>query len=54
MIKRKGVEPSATYTLTFQDRAGQSKQMTGTVLMKKGLLVEGLGGKFASEIIWIH
>lgn len=54
VIKLKRLDPKATYTLTFQDRAEQNQRMTGAALMNQGLMVKGLIGKFATEIIWIN
>jgi hypothetical protein len=54
VIKLKGLDRKATYTLTFQDRKEQNTKMTGAELMDKGIDVKGMSGKFASEIIWIN
>ena len=54
VIKLKGLDRKATYTLTFQDRKEQSTRMTGAELMNKGVVVKGMSGNFATEIIWIN
>jgi hypothetical protein len=54
IIKLKGLDRKATYTLTFQDRKEQNIKQTGAELMDKGLEVKGMSGNFASEIIWIN
>lgn len=54
VIRLKGLDRKATYTLTFQDRREQSTRMTGEQLMGKGLTVRGLTGDFATEILWIE
>ncbi len=54
VIKLKGLNRNATYTLTFQDRKEQSAKKTGAELMDKGIEVKGMSGNFASEIIWIN
>ncbi len=54
VIKLKGLDRKATYTLTFQDRCDQNTKMTGAELMDKGIEVKGMNGDFAAEIIWIN
>jgi len=54
VIKLKGLDRKATYTLTFQDRKEQNTKKTGSELMDKGIDVKGMSGNFASEIIWIN
>ena len=54
VIKLKGLDRKATYTLTFQDRKEQNAKKTGAELMDKGIEVKGMSGNFASEIIWIN
>ena len=53
-IKLKGLNPTATYTLTFQDRTAQNRSATGAVLMSTGITVTGLTADLDSEIIWIN
>ncbi|MBB6670812.1 GH36 C-terminal domain-containing protein [Cohnella nanjingensis] len=54
VIKLKGLDRDATYTLTFQDRIEQNTSMTGAELMDEGINVTKLTGAYASEIIWIN
>jgi len=54
VITLKGLDKKAVYSLTFQDRPEQNTRMTGAELMNKGVLVKGLVGKFATEVIWIN
>jgi hypothetical protein len=53
VIKLKGLNRKATYTLTFQDRPEQNVKRTDADLMDKGLPV-AMPGKYISEIIWIE
>lgn len=53
-IKLRGLNPAATYTLTFQDRTAQNTAMTGAALMATGITVTGLSAALDSEIIWIN
>jgi hypothetical protein len=50
----KGLNRTETYTLSFQDRKNQNKNMTGAELMDKGIEVRDMKGDYASEIIWIN
>ncbi|MEI8123063.1 MAG: hypothetical protein WCI20_13580, partial [bacterium] len=52
VIKLKGLDRSATYTLTFEDATGKNGSMTGAKLMDDGIEVPM--GPNASEIIWIE
>jgi hypothetical protein len=54
IIKLKGLDRQAIYTLTFQDRKEQNTKKTGAELMDKGIEAKGMSGNFASEIIWIN
>jgi hypothetical protein len=54
VIKFKGLDKKAIYTLTFQDRKEQNTKKTGAELMGVGIEVKGMIGNFASEIIWIN
>jgi hypothetical protein len=54
VIKLKGLDRKATYTLSFHERKDQDKKMNGAELMDRGIDVKGMSGKFASEIIWIN
>lgn len=53
VIKLKGLDRRATYTLTFQDRTNLNCTMTGAQLRDTGIAVTGMAGDRASEIIWI-
>ncbi len=53
VIKLKGLERSASYALTFQDRTNLNCVMTGAELADHGITVAGMTGDRASEIIWI-
>ena len=53
VIKLKGLDRKATYTLTFQDRTNLNCASTGAQLMDNGITVSGMSGEPASEIIWI-
>ena len=53
VVKLKGLERNARYTLTFQDRTNLNCAMTGAQLMVTGIAVTGMTGDRASEIIWI-
>jgi hypothetical protein len=50
----KGLNGKETYSISFQDRKEQNIKMTGAELMEHGILVKGMTGKYASEIIWIN
>jgi hypothetical protein len=52
VIKLKGLDRSATYTLTFEDATEKNGSMTGAKLMDDGIEVPM--GPNASEIIWIE
>ncbi|OCT15422.1 hypothetical protein A8709_15185 [Paenibacillus pectinilyticus] len=54
IIKLKGLDSAATYTITFQDRTAQNTTMTGADLMNNGINVTGMTGDYASEIMWIN
>ena len=54
VIRLKGLNPKATYTLTFQDRKDLNCVRTGVQLMAQGINVAGMTGANASEIIWIE
>jgi hypothetical protein len=54
VIFLKGLNRKETYSISFQDRKEQNIKMSGEVLMDHGILVKGMTGKFASEIIWIN
>jgi hypothetical protein len=54
VIKLKGLNRKARYTLTFQDRTNLNCKMTGADLMDNGIKVSGMTGDNASEIIWIN
>ncbi|MCY2950810.1 MAG: GH36 C-terminal domain-containing protein [Planctomycetota bacterium] len=53
LIKLKGLDRKATYSLTFQDRTGLDGAKTGAQLMDDGIVVSQMTGDRASEIIWI-
>ncbi len=53
-IRLKGLDKKKVYTLSFEDRKEQSKQVTGAELLEKGIEVTGMTGNYASEIIWIE
>lgn len=53
LIKLKGLDRNARYTLTFQDRTNLDCVMAGAQLMDSGIMVTGMAGDRASEIIWI-
>jgi hypothetical protein len=53
-IRLKGLNLTAQYRLSFQDRPAQNSVQTGAALMSKGLHIAGLSGSFASEIVWIN
>jgi len=53
VIKLKGLDRSASYTLTFQERTTLNCVRTGAQLMDTGIAVTGLTGDRASEIIWL-
>ena len=50
-VKLRGLDPTASYQLTFEDRPEQNAVYTGAQLME-GLTVT-IEGDFGSEIIWI-
>jgi len=54
LIKLKGLDRKATYSLTFQDRTGLNCAKTGAQLMDEGITVSEMTGDRASEIIWIE
>jgi hypothetical protein len=54
VIKLKGLDRKATYSLTFQDRTHLNCSTTGAQLMDEGITVSGMTGDLASEIIWIN
>jgi len=54
VIKLKGLDRFKHYTLTFQDRTALNCTMTGQELMDVGIIVSGMNGANASEIIWIN
>jgi len=53
VIKLKGLDRKAAYTLAFQDRTNLNCTATGAQLMDEGLTVSGMTGDHASEIVWI-
>ena len=53
VIKLKGLDRSASYVLTFQDRTTLNCVMNGAQLMDHGIAVTGMTGDRASESIWI-
>lgn len=54
VVKLKGLDRKATYSLTFQDRVSLNCRKTGSELMDEGITVSGMTGDRASEIIWIE
>ncbi len=54
VIRLKGLNRKAVYTISFQDRKEQSTTKNGAELMDRGIEVRGMTGKWASEIIWIN
>lgn len=54
VIRLKGLDRAATYTLVFQDRTNLNCTATGAQLMDNGITVSGMNGERASEIIWIN
>jgi hypothetical protein len=52
-IKLKGLDRKKQYALTFQDRTNLNCVKTGAELMDVGVLLSGMTGDQASEIIWI-
>jgi hypothetical protein len=54
IIKLKGLQRNASYTLTFQDRTWLNATETGAQLMDEGINVTGMTGPYASEIIWLQ
>jgi hypothetical protein len=53
VIRLKGLVPETAYAVSFLEREDQNCRMTGRALMNGGLLVKGMTGDYASEIIWI-
>jgi len=53
VVKLKGLDRNAHYTLTFQDRTNLNCVTSGAQLMDTGIAVTGMAGDRASEIIWI-
>jgi hypothetical protein len=53
VIRLKGLNRKATYSLHFQDRGSLDCSRTGAQLMDEGIAVSGMTGDRASEIIWI-
>jgi hypothetical protein len=54
VIKLKGLDRDAHYTLTFQDRTNLNCVMSGQRLMDIGISVTAMTGDNASEIIWLN
>ena len=54
VIRLKGLNLGGVYTLTFQDRNNLDCVRSGARLMTNGILVTGMTGANASEIIWIE
>jgi hypothetical protein len=54
VVKLKGLDRKATYTLTFQERTRLNASRAGVQLMDDGITVSGMTGDRASEIIWIE
>ena len=54
VIHLKGLNPSGIYTLAFEDRKNLDSVRSGAQLMTDGILVTGMTGANASEIIWIE
>jgi len=54
LIKLKGLDRKASYSLTFQDRVKLNCKKTGAQLMDDGITVSAMTGDRASEIIWIE
>jgi len=54
VIRIKGLDRKATYALAFQDRVNLNRSRTGAQLMDEGIIVSGMAGDRASEIIWIE
>ena len=53
LIKLKGLDRKAAYSLAFQERTGLNCTKTGAQLMDEGITVSQMAGDRASEIIWI-
>ena len=53
-IPLQGLKRRSKYRLDFQDRTQLSKVVSGAELMDEGLVVTGLVGAEASEIIFVH
>lgn len=51
-VTLRGLDPDASYRLTFEDRKEQNATYTGAQLMNEGLTVT-IEGDFGSEMIWI-
>ena len=54
VIRLRGLDRTATYQITFQDRKEQDRNMTGAELMDNGIEVKEMTGNYASEIVWIN
>jgi len=54
LIKLKGLDRTASYELSFQDRTKLNCDKTGAQLMDEGIVVSEMTGDQASEIIWIQ
>ena len=54
IIRLRGLEQKKIYTLTFEDRKGQDRKISGSELMSNGIEIKEMKGKYASEIIWIN
>ncbi|MDP4119925.1 MAG: starch-binding protein [Bacillota bacterium] len=52
-IKLQGLDPNATYSLTFQDRTNLNCSVKGSDLMNTGITVSGMASALDSEIIWV-
>ncbi len=53
-IKLMGLDATATYSLTFQDRTHLNVTKTGKELMTSGVNVTGMSSVYDSEIVWIE
>jgi hypothetical protein len=51
----KGLVPTTTYTLTYQDRTGSNASVSGSALMAggTGISISGTANEYDSEIIWL-
>jgi hypothetical protein len=54
IIILKGLVRKEVYSVSFEDRKEQNTKKTGAELMDKGIQVNGMTGRYASEIIWIN